>query len=365
MRDHEHILLPMADGSTVEAQAPVIVSASRSTDIPAFYADWFFGRLAAGWSAWKNPFNGKYMNISYAKTRFIVFWSKNPRPLLRHLDALCERGIGCYVQYSLNDYADEGLEPNVPALEERIETFLMLEERLGTGGVIWRNDPLILTDRIGQDELLRKCERIGNSLKGHAEKLVFSFADITPKAAANLKRAGVAWRDWSAEGMREYAGLLARMNGAWGFELATCAEAIDLERYGILHNHCVDERLIIRRGWRDRQLMEHLGAEVRSDGNTLCPVPRPGDAIDLGGGQYALCRKDNRDKGQRTRCGCIKSKDIGEYSTCRHFCAYCYANDGRGAVERICGMHGQDPHAASISGEDAGMDAKIPRMSRR
>ena len=101
------IILP--DGRAVEALKPVIVSASRSTDIPAFYPDWFFKRLEIGYSVWTNPFNGIRSYISYEDTRFIVFWSKNPRPLLSYLDRLDERGIGCYIQYTVNDYEKEGL----------------------------------------------------------------------------------------------------------------------------------------------------------------------------------------------------------------------------------------------------------------
>lgn len=93
---------------------------------------------------------------SYARTRFIVFWSKNPRPLLAHLDELEERGIGCYIQYSLNDYEKEGLERGVPPIAKRIKTFKLLVERLGFGGVVWRFDPLMLTDDIDIDKLLTK-----------------------------------------------------------------------------------------------------------------------------------------------------------------------------------------------------------------
>ena len=134
------------NGERVEAIAPVIISASRSTDIPAFYADWFFHRLKIGYSAWTNPFNGVRSYVSYQNTRFIVFWSKNPKPLIAHLDELKERNIGCYIQYTLNDYVAENLEKNVPALEERIDTFQRLVEKLGIGRVIWRFDPLLLTD---------------------------------------------------------------------------------------------------------------------------------------------------------------------------------------------------------------------------
>ena len=149
------------NGELVDAQVPIIVSASRSTDIPAFYADWFFHRLKVGYSAWTNPFNGVKGYVSYENTRFIVFWSKNPRPLLPHLDYLKERNIGCYIQYTLNDYEQEGLERGVPPLNERIDTFKALVGKLGKGRVIWRFDPLMLTDDIDIDLLLAKIEHIG------------------------------------------------------------------------------------------------------------------------------------------------------------------------------------------------------------
>ncbi|MBO4312318.1 MAG: DUF1848 domain-containing protein [Desulfovibrionaceae bacterium] len=346
----DKVIISLPDGRNAEAQAPVIVSASRSTDIPAFYADWFFRRLEEGYSIWKNPFNGRPVLVSYAATRFIVFWSKNPRPLLRHLGRLKERGIGCYVHFSLNDYVREGYEPNVPPVEQRLDTFRSLAETLGLGGVIWRNDPLLMTDRLGMDELLRRAERIGDALKGHTEKLVFSFADISPVAAANLRRAGVAWRAWTVDSMKEYSKELSRLNEKWGYALATCAEAVDLDEFGIAHNHCVDEELIIRRGYKDAALMKHLGVKVVDPASFLCPVPKPAGALDLGGGLYALKSRDNRDKGQRTACGCIRSKDIGEYSTCRHFCVYCYANAAPKKVLENCAFHVADPNAASITG---------------
>lgn len=172
--EHTDIIV---DGKPVKAQAPIIVSASRSTDIPAFYADWFFDRLKKGYSAWTNPFNGVKSYVSYDKTRFIVFWSKNPRPLLPYLDYLKERNIRCYIQYTLNDYEKEGLE-KVPSLLNRIETFKMLSDKLGANAVVWRFDPMILTDDITIYDLISKVEKIGDQLKGYTEKLVFSYADI-------------------------------------------------------------------------------------------------------------------------------------------------------------------------------------------
>lgn len=207
--------LPRENGELVDMQVPVLISASRSTDIPAFYADWFFYRLdKAGYSAWTNPFNGVKSYVSYKDTRFIVFWSKNPKPLLRYLPILKQRGIGCYIQYSLNDYEEEELEKNVPPLKQRIETFKQLVNALGKGHVIWRFDPLVLTDNIDIAKLLDKIENIGNQLLGYTEKLVFSFADILSyrKVQANLQKANVNYIDWQEWQMREFAQKLSVLN---------------------------------------------------------------------------------------------------------------------------------------------------------
>jgi hypothetical protein len=158
-----------SNGETVKAQAPVIVSASRSTDIPAFYSDWLINRIKEGYVKWKNPFNGVPLYISFEKVRLFLFWSKNHKPLLKHLDFLDEKSYNYYFQFTLNDYDSEKLEPNVPNVQSRIETFIKLSEKVGKEKVIWRFDPLILTDRIGVEELLRKTENIGNQLKNYTD----------------------------------------------------------------------------------------------------------------------------------------------------------------------------------------------------
>lgn len=336
----------------VSASAPVVVSASRSTDIPAFYCDWFFHRLKKGYSVWTNPFNGAKMYVSYAKTRFIVFWSKNPRPLLKHLDELKDMGIKCYVQYSLNDYEDERLETGVPPLEQRIETFKLLVDKLGFGGVVWRFDPLMLTDDIDIEKLLVKIANIGDQLKGYTEKLVFSYADIAlyKKVKTNLENSKIPYKEWTKEQMIEMAKRIVEINKerSWNYTLATCSEAADLD--GIEHNHCVDDALMIRRGYDDPDLMAYLKAELH-----LMPMvdlfgksnPLPKGAILLGSGMYAI-RGNNKDKGQREFCGCTKSKDIGQYDTCIHKCEYCYANTNKESALRNYKWHLQNSEKETI-----------------
>lgn len=165
--------------------------------------------------------------MSYENTRFIVFWSKNPQPLLPYLHILKERNIKCYVQYTLNDYEQEKLE-KVPSLAKRIETFKLLVEQLGKGAVIWRFDPMMLTDDISVDDLLWKVQNIGDQLKDYTEKLVFSYADIImyKKVKHNLEVSGISYHEWNTEQMEEFADKLSVMNRerGWNFQLATCGE---------------------------------------------------------------------------------------------------------------------------------------------
>lgn len=340
MRLHTEI---MVEGKPVKAQAPLIVSASRSTDIPAFYADWFLHRLKVGYSAWTNPFNGVKCYVAYNNTRVIVFWSKNPKPLLAEggcLDYLAEKGINSYIQYTLNDYVEEKLERGVPALQERIDTFKRLVDKLGFGKVIWRFDPMILTDQIGCDDLLAKIEKIGDQLKGYTEKLVFSYADIRTyrKVQANLEKNAVNYREFEQEDMLYIAENLARLNSRWGFTLATCGEKIDIDQFGILHNKCIDDDLMIRYFYDDQKLMDFLGVEIINEGDLFNP------------GIKIIKHKDNKDKGQRQLCGCIVSKDIGEYNTCPHLCEYCYANASKDAAVRNWQQHKQNPYSENIIG---------------
>ena len=140
----------------------MIIQTGMRTDIPAFYADWFFNRLDKDYLTWRNPFNGKESYVSFAKTRFVVFWSKNPKPLIPFLPILRKKGIGFYIQFTLNDYDAEKLEPGVPTLTERIEIFKTIVDEYGLGSAVWRFDPLMLTDDIDIDKLLKKIENIGD-----------------------------------------------------------------------------------------------------------------------------------------------------------------------------------------------------------
>lgn len=333
-------------GRIVEATCPVIISASRSTDIPAFYAKWFINRLKAGYCVWYNPFNQQPMYISFKKTKVVVFWTKNPEPMIEYLPELDNRGIHYYFQVTLNDYEKEGFEPNVPSLQHRIDVFKRLSDRIGKERVIWRFDPLILTTQMTPRQLLSKVYHIGNQLKGYTDKLVFSFVDVGAyrKVQNNLIREtpyftkdNVASAEPDSEKRMELVEGLAKLRNywqqeGWNISLATCAESIDLESFGIEHNRCIDGELMEKLFCDDTELVYYLRTgELPEQGNLFKST------IDL-----PLERKNLKDKGQRKVCGCMISKDIGMYNTCRHLCVYCYANTSKELVLRNKDRHTDD-----------------------
>jgi DNA repair photolyase len=322
-------------GEQKSAIAPLIISASRSTDVPAFHSTWLINRLKNGYVCWNNPFhrtNPQY--ISFQEARLLVFWTKNPQPMMQHLSYLDQLGLNYYFQYTLNNYVKEGFEPNVPTLESRIETFISLSELIGKEKVIWRFDPLLLTDQLTVKDLLARIRELGNQLINHTDQLVFSFADILSyqKVKNNLiheteifNQSNIHFAEFSTSQKIEFAEKNHQFLLDWrkinpDFRIATCAENIDLEKYQITHNKCIDDVLIEKLFSNDLKLMDLLGV-------------KPQKQL-LFGENMLVTNKNLKDKGQRKTCGCIISKDIGSYNTCNHLCVYCYANTSPTVVKK-------------------------------
>ena len=341
----EKVSIQTDSGEIVEATAPVIISASRSTDIPAFFAKWFFNRLAKGYCVWYNPFNQQPMYISFSKCKVVVFWTKNPEQIIPFLPELDRRGMHYYFQVTLNDYMKEGFEPNVPPVEKRIEIFRKLSQLIGKEKVIWRFDPLIITPTIGPRELLKRIWKLGNQLKGYTDKLVFSFVDVKAyrKVQNNLVKETMLFTKEDvekaeanhAQRIEIVEGLLKIRNAwhqeGWDIEMATCAEDINLEKYGIEHNRCIDGELMKRIFADDEELVYYLHTlkwPERDIFGQLPPIPEK--------------KKNVKDVGQRKICGCMVSKDIGMYNTCRHFCVYCYANTSKESVMKNASKYNED-----------------------
>ena len=315
---------------------PRILSASRATDIPAFFGAWLLERLESGSLVWRNPFNGRLHEVSFERARAIVLWTKNPAPFMEMgaLAALERLNYRFYFHYTLNDYEAEALEPGVPPLKARLETFKRLSEAVGPERVIWRSDPLLMLPGGGCEELLERIFRISRELCGFSTQLIFSFVDVAAykKVKAHLARSGlfahadVERAEPQAAEMRVLAQGLAGIRDywherGWDLRLSSCAERMDLSEFGISHARCIDP-----------ELLAHLCADtgglqglVEDAAYRRYIKARAQDAP----GAYAVLK----DRGQRACCGCMVSKDIGRYGTCRHGCAYCYAGCGTGEIK--------------------------------
>lgn len=339
----EDVSINRDNGEIVTGKAPVIISASRSTDIPAFYAKWLFSRLEKGYCTWYNPFNkSQPYYVSFKNAKVIVFWTKNPEPIIPYLEKLDKRSIHYYFQFTLNDYEKEEFEPGIPKLEKRIETFKKLASIIGKEKVIWRFDPLILSDQITVRDLLKKIWFVGNQIKGYTEKLVFSFADINIykkvqnnliKESAQYSKENLARAEFTDENITELVIGLTKIreawkNESWDIQLATCSEKVDLAKYKIEHNKCIDDVLMARLFSNDTDLLYFL---------SYGKLPKKEYSLFDNKNENLL--KDLKDRGQRAECGCIFSKDIGMYDTCKHHCIYCYANTSRSLVEKNFKKH--------------------------
>ena len=286
----------------------MILSVSRRTDIPAYYSEWFFNRLKEGFVYVRNPMNiHQVSKIQLAPDVIdcIVFWSKNPRPMLTRLDEL--KDYMYYFQYTINAY-DRGMEVGVPKKEEILNTFKALSDALSPKRVIWRYDPILLTDKMGLEYHERYFAEIAKRLEGYTNTCVISFVDLYKKTQKNLQ--GTQARALSFLEMTNLAARLYSIANQFGISIQTCAETIELESVGIKHGKCIDNTLI----------------------------------EDLLGVKLVV----SKDPNQRKECGCVQSIDIGEYNTCAHGCKYCYANFRESVVVHNRAAH--DPKSPLLIG---------------
>lgn len=301
-------------GDGVPEAYAMIISASRRTDIPAFYADWFMARVREGYFHRVNPFNSRQVasfSLRPDDVHAVCFWTKNPRPLMPHLDELNQRGLNYYFQFTLNPY-ETIFEPHLPPLQERIETMLELAGRIGRERVVWRYDPIILTSATPAGWHLEQAEQIAAEVRTATERLVFSFYDFYGKGEGRLSKAlsgsGITLEDITApehtSSLEQVARGFMAVADRHELQIFSCSESVELATLSISHGACIDGALV-------RELF----------------------------GVNASCRKD---KNQRKACNCVKSVDLGSYNSCRFGCSYCYANYNEGTVESNLRKHYPD-----------------------
>ena len=296
----------------------MIISASRKTDIPAFFAEWFFNRIREGYVLSRNPMNAHQISripLDPEVVDCIVFWTKNPGPMLQRLDEL--KDFRYYFQFTLTGYGKD-LEANLPDKRKvLIPAFRHLSDTVGPDRVIWRYDPIAFNETYTPENHLSAYRQIAEALKGYTEKSVISFVDIYQtknKTALDSLKISEA----SDETMYSFASRLYDIASANDMKIATCAEKIDLTPIGIEHNSCIDKDLIER----------------------IC------------GGRI----KVRKDQSQRAECGCVASRDIGSYNTCLHGCRYCYANFKPDSVKATFARYDPSSPILCDSVDEAGGD---------
>jgi len=265
----------------------MILSASRRTDLPNYYSDWFYNRIKEGFLYVRNPMNAHQISkidLSPEIVDCIVFWTKNPANMLDWLDKL--RAYKYYFQFTLTGYGKD-IEPNLPSKRETlIPTFQKLSEKIGSERVIWRYDPILLNQRYVLEYHLKAFEEIAGNLKGYTRKVVISFVDLYAKTQRNTD--GLNIKQMSNTETMEFAKALSQIARSNQLVIETCAEQIDLQNIGIKHGSCIDKELIEK----------IIGYKLKA----------------------------GKDKNQRKECGCIESAEVGTYNTCKNGCKYCYAN---------------------------------------
>lgn len=313
----------------------MILSVSRRTDISNYYSDWFYNRIKEGFLYVKNPMNPHQVSridLSPALVDCIVFWTKNPEPMLARLHELDDYAY--YFQFTLTGYGFD-IEPNVPHKKNKmIPVFQRLSNTIGSSRVVWRYDPIFFNDVYTEEYHLRAFEQIADALASYAKRCVISFLDIYAKnkaAMGKLKVQEPVPEDGQEDSdhiqkLRVFAARLSEIAHRNGMEIATCAEKIDLSDCGIAHSGCID-----------RTLVEEI----------------TGHSVHVG-----------KDKNQRAECGCVESVEVGTYHTCLNGCVYCYANDSREKAERNFKMYHADSPllCGQIEDGDKITDRQVKRL---
>lgn len=302
----------------------MIISVSRRTDIPSYYTEWFFNRIKAGFVYVRNPMNPhriSEVSLSPEVVDGIVFWTKNPAPMLNRLDEL--KDYTYYFQFTLNPYSSD-VEQNVPSKNEVvIPTFQKLSSAIGKERVVWRYDPILLSEKYTLQYHIKYFRLLCDKLSDYTEKCTISFIDLYKNIHRRIFSLGIV--TLSHDQIEELMGQFGDTAKEHGIYIDTCAEEIDLSKFGIKHSSCIDAH------------------RIECIGN---------------------CKLDiERDPNQRAACGCVASIDIGAYNTCMNGCVYCYANFNQTLVSDCCGKH--DADAPLLYGEVSADDAIKPREQKR
>lgn len=278
-----------------------IISASRRTDIPAFYAPWLMKRIRAGYCCYPNPvYPAKFYRVSLRKEDIsgFVFWTRHPAPMIPYLPELDKAGFPYYFQYTLIGYP-QTIDGSSPPLEAAIMTFRALSHAIGSNRVVWRYDPIILNREITAEWHHNNFRRLADAIGSSSHHLVISIIDPYMKTQRRLgsPKDGVLY---TIDAYSDLLNWIAAEAADRNLRVESCAEAL-LPVPGIVPGRCVDAQLL-------------------------------NDISGRGSSQLTLHR-------QREGCLCHRSVDIGVNNSCAFGCTYCYATSNHDRAREIANSH--------------------------
>ena len=284
----------------------MIINTGQRTDIPAFYADWFVNRLKAGFVLVRNPYNPRSVTryrLSPEVVDLIGFCTKNPAPMLPHLDLL--RPYGQYWYVTITPYGKE-IEPGVPDKREVLDSFRRLSDTVGPDRMGWRYDPVFISGEYPAERHMKAFEYMAQTLSSYTRTAVISFVDLYEKTKRNFPEV----RPVTAEQRLQLGKAFVEIAGQYGMTLRPCGEGDELAPFGADCSGCMTVAMY----------EQALGRRLK--------VPKTAPA--------------------RKECACYLGGDIGAYNTCGHLCRYCYANYDAATVRKNLAAH--DPESPLLIG---------------
>ncbi len=285
----------------------MILNTGLRTDIPGFFSEWFYNRIEDGFVYVRNPY-AKNQIYSYRLDPelidCIIFCTKNPKPMFENLEKIDK--FNQYWHITITPYEKE-IEPNVPPINDVLESFKYLSKKLGKENVTLRYDPIFINEKYTLEKHIESFEYIINSLSGYTTEAIISFIDLYEKTKRNFPQAREVTKDERLKIGKEFA----RIGNENNIRIKTCVEGTELDKFGIDSSGCMTKEVI------ERAINKNLN------------IPKQ--------------------KARNGECYCLLNNDIGEYNTCGHGCLYCYANSNKRLVKRNLKLH--DPKSPILIGE--------------
>ena len=285
----------------------MILNTGLRTDIPGFFSEWFYNRIEEGFVYVRNPYvkNQIYSyRLDPELIDCIIFCTKNPKPMLENLEKIDK--FNQYWHITITPYEKE-IEPNVPPMNDVLESFKYLSKKLGKENVTLRYDPIFINEKYTLEKHIESFEYIINSLSGYTTEAIISFIDLYEKTKRNFPKAREVTKDERLKLGKEFAQIGKKNN----ITIKTCVEGTELDKFGIDSSGCMTKEVI------ERAINKNLN------------IPKQ--------------------KARNGECYCLLNNDIGEYNTCAHGCLYCYANSNKKLVKRNLKLH--DPKSPILIGE--------------